>query len=177
MKGKKETQSKWLEKVDEDQNVEGLANLWRTLKDGVHKRWFPSQTVQPTVGMAWYNPQTGLYVPGPPQHVVHTIAVDNTSAATATWTVPAGRKWIVHGIFGSNNNRATGLTLTIGGVVCNRTANNSVAQTLSYHMIGSSGSAVMQSGLVLDAGTTISLTDQAFVAADVCNKTIVYQEI
>lgn len=180
MNGKKTggtPQQKHLERIEVDQSIQGIEQLDDTIRNDAGRHFFVSQAIQPGIDQGWYNPQTGRYVLGVPEHLTHTIDADNTSAATSSWTVPTGRKWIIHGLFGSNNNRATGLTVTIGGVVCNRTANNSVTQTLSYHMIGSSGSAVMQSGLVLDAGTTIALTDQAFVAADVVNHTIVYREI
>lgn len=99
--------SKWLRKVDEDQNLSGLNNMDLTLRNGPHKPFFVSQVIQPVVSVGSYDNITGRYEPGSGERGAILIETSTVSAQTTTFLIPAGEVWEIIGIGARDANRVS----------------------------------------------------------------------
>lgn len=98
----------------------------------------------------------------------HHYSQDDTSAATEVWTVPSSMTWLVYMAMGTNANRVSTMSLEVNDGAAIPLVGGIAEQT---NMIPVAGF------IVLKAGHTLTITDDAFVAADVCTKTIAYWEM
>lgn len=108
---------KWLEKIEDDQNVKGIGSLILTAINDIGRHLFLSHKIGPNMPIAWYNPTTGHPVLGPHGYFVPNISWTTTSAAALTLTCPAGHRYKVYYAGCRNATQATDGTLsgTIGG--------------------------------------------------------------
>lgn len=181
MDKKPEHMSKWLEKIEEDQNVKGIETLDDTIKNDYGRHWFLRQDLSPTIETGVYNSVTGRINK---RYGKYATSANTTSQATHTLTCPAGRRYIVTHAGYSNGNRATVGSLTLnGGVITNGTTAGGAA--IMWNMIGSTVSgqsnalAFNQSiqTLVLEEGDVLVITDGSFVAADTMRHYFRYEEV
>lgn len=112
MEIKPENQGKWLENIDKDQNIEGLENILKAIKNGARKRFFISQVIQGTIEGIRYNSITGKleFTAGNKK-----ILTDVTDAGAHTFTVPANRRYKV--LFLSSSNTTRGIQITLSGTI------------------------------------------------------------
>jgi len=100
----------------------------------------------------------------------HHISQDDTSAATCVWTVPTSMTWIVYMALLTNGNRvSTGMLSVNDGTAYDLLSGvaegaNLIPNTCSH-------------GLILKAGHTLTITDEAFVGGDAVTKTLIYWEM
>jgi hypothetical protein len=107
-----------------------------------------------------------LYYPNK-NKVAATLVADTTSAAGYSKTVPSGKYWILKTAGGLNNNRATYYHTDIDGKVI---ANAGIA------IPGTFWAVMSLRDIRVNAGQVVTINDANFVAADVCQKHLAYEE-
>ena len=181
----------WLRNVFVDQNLNDLEHIDQTVMNGV-RRWFRSQTLIPTLDTGHYDTASGKYTLGPPspsvidaKNIVTETTVSTASLATVTVTVPAGHAWKMILASNRNSDRAHESTLTYtpnGGVA-------SVFQSQALVLVDSTDSllggskigttitgSTMNGPLWMQAGDTLTITDDTFVAVDDVRKDFIYED-
>lgn len=98
----------------------------------------------------------------------HHFNQDVTSQAATVFTVPGNMVWLVYMAMGTNANRVSTMALAI---------NDGAAIPLVAGIAEQTNMIPVAGFLVLKQGHTLTITDAAFVAADVCTKTIAYWEM
>lgn len=104
---KNESMSKWLEKVNTDQNLQGLENIVNTEKNDEGRRYFVRQDIAPQIAMSRYNPITGHCELGPEDRNAHSIATSTTSVATHDFVITNGQTWEIQSVGGSNQTQVS----------------------------------------------------------------------
>lgn len=177
----------WLRQITKDQNLNQLDDITLTRWDTL-KRWFQSRILQPTIITGYYDATSGFPVLGqfnpPPQ--LATARVDRqqqnsaVSAASSTLTCAAGYAYYVEAATLSNSNRAFTPQLTVtpsGGAASSLIKNTgtTAAAGVAFPVIGGTYAGGVNTtmswhgdcGIWLFPGDVLTLTDVAFVAADV----------
>lgn len=178
---KPEGQAKWLEKVEKDQNISGLNTLDDTLKNEAGRHWFPSQSIQPSIPVSYYDQINGYYVMGTP--TTGRVYITRSEVSQAVYTFTAQFRCRIIYLSHRNDTRAHGSTVSIKGTELIGSAVTAFTQAREHPIIGGISNvdeAVVQglnSGIILEIGETLVHTDATFVAADVTERVIVYQRV
>lgn len=95
-----------------------------------------------------------------------TSTLSAVSAATTVYTCPAGKYWLCLSAMMINANRATTIRVDVNDLAYKRnpTSSNNVWTGVDLDRIR------------INAGSTVIINDEAFVAADVVNRVLVYEE-
>lgn len=166
-------QNKHLEKIEDDQSINGIDRVELSVRNDAGRKWFISQAITPIVETGTYDSSTGLILL---KHVGMVISVEDTSQAAHTITVPHGQIWQFLGCGGSDTSRnclfryeysddggtnwfpvpstAPGVSITAGG---------------SFHAVSDF--------VVIGSGTLrqVRIINATFVAADPSRYTITYR--
>jgi hypothetical protein len=169
--------SEWLKRVDRNQNLDKLSDIENIdLSDFL--RFFLSMGIQPGLDIGYYDPKAKEYVLGPVDGVYGEpwSDVSSTSLGTHTFTMAAGYRYEIIGMYTKNSTRAiTGLTVdfTLTGYTAQQivdTGSGGSVQGENAILIGQGG---VDTGVFSPAGpvwataaSTFLITQGNFVASD-----------
>lgn len=111
---------KHLQKIEDDQSINGIETIDDTVKNEAGRKWFISQAITPVVVMGGYSDDTGKIVLQSPSwrdSMVPNSSHTTASAAALTLTCATGHRYRVYYAGARNATQATNLTLSgvIGG--------------------------------------------------------------
>lgn len=116
MDKKPEHMSKWLEKIEEDQNVKGIDTLDDTVKNDYGRHWFLRQDIAPNLDMGVYNSTNGRFEKSHGSWRATTFSAAHPTVSN-TLTAPAGHLYRVHFAYISDDftNYQVNMTGSING--------------------------------------------------------------
>lgn len=159
-------QNKHLEKIEDDQSLNGINSIDDTIRNEAGRHWFVSQAIQPNMQMGYYSPTTGRFTLGGASwrdNMTCEMAFTTASAAASTLTCATGHRYEVTqaGAMNASQASTTALTITKSGSSTSALVTTSSGTTMQNAIGNGAGTATAVSfvGPVwLDAGDTLTLT-------------------
>lgn len=105
-------QNRHLEKIEDDQSIQGISRIEDTIRNDAGRKYFVSQSIQPVLSQGYYDPATGRYVLGQPLPTTATTVSAALNTPSVTLTCPVNHVYKVIHVNGSNNTTASLWTLT-----------------------------------------------------------------
>lgn len=185
---KGEPMSKWLQTIEDDQNVQGIGNLDDTTRNDAGRHFFVRQDIAPAY--ATYDPITGrLNQGGTPLPTTRTAVSSALNTPTLTLTCAANRAYKVIFAGGDNNTTAASWRVVytpFGGTAAQLldSGTGTTAVNVTTSLIGGSsnpstvsniGSSAV-AGFWMRAGDTLNIENTNDQVGDTITIAIVYEE-